>query len=157
VPTLSSFDYAVIRVVPRVEREEFVNAGVILFCRTRRYLGARIALDRDRLRPLAPEVDMDEIERHLAVIPLICSGSPAGGPIAALPIAERFHWLVSPRSTVIQVSPVHSGLSGDPEASLDRLLDEIVRPLTLTDGAGKRKGSGLAAEVTRSQEIHSQS
>ena len=114
MPTLSSFDYATIRVVPRVEREEFINAGVILFCRTRRFLGARIALDRERLAALAPSLDLGEVERQLGLIALICSGDPAGGPIAELPASGRFHWLVSPRSTVIQISPVHSGLCQDP-------------------------------------------
>ncbi len=128
MPARSSFDYAVIRVVPRVEREEFVNAGVILFSRTRRFLGAEIDLDRERLAVLAPWLDLDEVERQLALIPVICSGDPAGGPIAELPIWERFHWLVAPRSTVIQTSPVHSGLCQDPEAALVHLVDTLVRP-----------------------------
>jgi len=126
VPALDSFDYAVVRVVPRVEREEFSNAGVILFCRTRRYLGVRIALDTDRLRAFAPWLDPAEVEHHLAVIPLICAGDPAGGPIAQLPLAGRFHWLVAPRSTMIQPSPVHSGLCLDPEATLGHLLQSMV-------------------------------
>lgn len=128
MPALSSFDYAVVRVVPRVEREEFINAGVIVFCRTRRFLGACVALDRARLAVLAPEVDPAEVERHLALIPLVCSGDPAAGPIGRLPAAERFHWLVAPRSTVIQPSPSHSGLCRDPRAMLDHLFDTMVRP-----------------------------
>jgi len=136
-PEVSSFDYAIVRVAPRVEREEFVNVGVILICRTSPYLGARVELDRQRLAALAPDLDVDEIERQLALIPLICSGAPAGGEIAALPISERFHWLTSPRSTVIQVSPVHSGLSADPDAELEHLLDTMVR-LSTADPPLKR-------------------
>src|SRR5690349_15811564 len=94
----SSYDYAMVRVVPRVERGEFVNAGVILFCRTRRFLGARIALDADRLAALAPQVDIHELNRHLAIIPLVCAGGVGAGPIGLLPLADRFHWLVAPRS-----------------------------------------------------------
>lgn len=126
MPAPSSFDYAIIRVVPRVEREEFINAGIILFCRTRRFLGARLALNWRRLAALDPEIDPAEVEEHLALIPLLCSGDPAAGPLAALPQADRFHWLVAPRSSVIQCSPVHSGLSLDPQAALDHLLETIV-------------------------------
>ncbi len=126
MPAPSSFDYAIIRVVPRVEREEFINAGVILFCRTRRFLGARLALNWRRLVAIDPEIDPAEVEEHLALIPLLCSGDPAAGPLAALPQADRFHWLVAPRSSVIQCSPVHSGLSLDPQAALDHLLETIV-------------------------------
>ncbi len=123
---LDSFDYAMIRVVPRVEREEFVNAGVILFCRTRNFLGARIALDRLRLAALFPGLDLVEVERYLDLISLICAGGPDAGPIGQLPPAERFHWLVSPRSTIIQTSPVHSGLCTDSEATLNHLLETMV-------------------------------
>jgi hypothetical protein len=127
MPAPSSFDYAIVRVVPLVEREEFINAGVILFCRTCPFLGARIELDRERLAALAPWLDIPEVEQRLALIPLICRGDPAGGAVAALPLAERFHWLVAPRSTVIQTSPVHSGLCEDPGAELDHLIDTVVR------------------------------
>jgi len=126
----SSYDYAIVRVVPRVERAEFVNAGVILFCRTRRFLGARIALDAARLAALAPQVDIHELNRHLAIIPLVCAGGAGAGPIGRLPLAERFHWLVAPRSAMIQTSPVHSGLCNAPEAVLDALLDALVRPIS---------------------------
>ena len=126
MPDPDSFDYAVVRVVPRVDREEFLNAGIILFSRTRRYLGARIALDVERLRSFAPWADPDEVEMHLSAIPLICSGDPAGGPLAELPLAGRFHWLVAPRSTIIQTSPVHSGVCSDPEAMLDHLMRQMV-------------------------------
>ena len=126
MPALSSFDYTVVRVVPRVERGEFINAGVILFCRTLRFLGARVALDPERLRALAPGIDPAEVERPLAVIPLICRGDPLSGPIGRLEQAGRFHWLVSPRSTVVQTSPVHSGLCLDPEVTLEHLLETMV-------------------------------
>jgi hypothetical protein len=127
MPARSAFDYAVVRVVPHVERGEFVNAGVIVFCRTRRFLAARIELDAKRLMALAPLVDISSVERHLALIPLICEGGSEAGPIGLLPMAERFHWLVAPRSAMIQTSPVHSGLCTDPAAALDRLLERLVR------------------------------
>lgn len=126
MPALASFDYAVVRVVPRVEREEFINAGIILFCRTRRFLQGRVALDERRLAALAPHLDAAEIERHLNLIPLICSGDPAAGPIAGLSLAERFHWLVAPRSTIIQTSAVHTGLCLDPATTLDHLMQTMV-------------------------------
>ena len=127
MPTPSSFDYAIVRVVPRVERGEFVNAGVVLFCRTRHFLAARIELDERRLLAVAPGIDLDEVRRHLDTIPLICAGGPKAGPIGQLPQAERFHWLVAPRSAMIQTSPVHVGLCTDPRAALDRLLAKMVR------------------------------
>src|SRR6185295_17208214 len=126
VPALSSFDYAVIRVVPRVEREEFVNAGVLLFCLERDFLQARVEVDEPRLRALWPEIDVELVRQHLEAIPRICAGSPDAGPIARLSLRERFHWLVSPRSTVIQVSPVHSGLCESPERALDELFRRMV-------------------------------
>ncbi len=126
MPALSSYDYAVVRVVPRVERAEFVNAGVILFCRTRRFLDARIALDPARLLALDPQVEMAEVERHLALIPRICRGGRDDGPIGQLSQAERWHWLVAPRSTVIQTGPAHCGLCDDPAATLDRLVLTMV-------------------------------
>lgn len=126
MPGHNSFDYAIVRVVPHVERGEFINAGVILFCRTRRYLGARVALDRQRLAALAPDVDPDEVQEHLEAVVRIASGDPAGGPISRLTVAERFHWLVAPRSTVIQTSPAHSGLCDDPAALLDHLFATMV-------------------------------
>ena len=126
----SSYDYAIVRVVPRVERGEFINAGVILFCRTRRFLGARIELDVSRLAALAPQLDINEINRHLATIPLVCAGGVGAGPIGALPLAERFHWLVAPRSAMIQTSAVHSGLCAAPKAVLEQLLESLVRPIS---------------------------
>jgi hypothetical protein len=122
----SSFDYAVVRVVPRVERGELINAGAIVSCPTRSYLAARIALDIARLRALSPSTDVAEVEAALALIPLIAAGDPRGGPIAALARGERFHWLVAPRSAIIQTSPVHTGLCDEPGAALDRLIERLV-------------------------------
>ena len=127
MPALSSFDYAVLRVVPRVEREEFVNAGVLLFCLEKDFLAARIEVDEARLRALWHEVDVELVRQHLEAIPRICAGSPDGGPIARLSLRERFHWLVAPRSTIIQVSPVHAGLCESPERALDELFRQMVR------------------------------
>ncbi len=122
MPELSSFDYAIVRVVPRVERGEYLNVGVILFSRTRNFLDARFALDRERLCALEPQIDADEVERHLSLMLRVCQGGPESGPIGQLSPSERFHWLVSPRSTVIQVSPVHSGLCRDSETMLEHVL-----------------------------------
>jgi len=124
-----SYDYAIIRVVPRVDRDEFVNAGVILYCRSLGFLGARLALDRARLVALFPSAatELDTIEHALAQIPRLCAGDRDAGPLAALEQSERFQWLVSPRSTITQTSPVHSGLCDDPEETLQRLLDTAVR------------------------------
>jgi len=127
VPAPVSFDYAVVRVVPRVEREEFVNAGVILFCLQRGFLAARVELDRERLLALAPGADLEVIEEHLRAVPRICAGGEGSGPIGALTPRERFHWLVAPRSTVIQVSPVHTGLCDEPGRALEGLMDQMVR------------------------------
>jgi hypothetical protein len=127
VPAPVSFDYAVIRVVPRVEREEFVNTGVILFCLQRDFLAARVELDRERVRAIWPGADLEVLAEHLAAVPRICAGGEGSGPIGALSQRERFHWLVAPRSTVLQVSPVHSGLCEDPEKALEGLMDRMVR------------------------------
>ncbi len=122
----SSFDYAIVRVVPRVERGELINAGVILSCPTERYLAARIVLDVARLHALSPTTDAEEVEAALALIPLIAAGDPRGGPIASLPRGERFHWLVAPRSAMIQTSPVHTGICDPPGAALDQLIARLV-------------------------------
>jgi hypothetical protein len=122
----ASYDYALIRVVPRVERGECVNVGVVLFCRTRGFLGARIALDEARLLAFFPSANIEGIREELRAITKIAEGDPSAGPIAALSQAERFHWLVSPRSTIVQPSPVHSGLCDDPAAALDHLFQTIV-------------------------------
>ena len=124
----SSFDYAIVRVVPRVERGEQINAGVIVSCPTQAYLAARVDLDRARLHALAPSSDAAEIDAALAVIPLIAAGDPRAGPIAALPRGERFHWLVAPRSAIIQTSPVHTGLCDEPRDALDQLFERLVLP-----------------------------
>jgi hypothetical protein len=123
VPAPLAFSYAVVRAVPRVEREEFVNVGVILFCAERRYLGCRLRFDGARLAALAPGLDTAALECHLDALRAVCEGDPAGGPIAALSASERFHWMVAPRSASIQTSPVHSGLTEDPAAALERLFE----------------------------------
>ncbi len=123
---LNSYDYAIVRVVPCVERGEYINAGVILFCRTRRFLDALIYLDIQRLTVLFPAIDLDMVQRHLDIIPLVCAGSAEAGTIGQLSQSERFHWLVSPRSTIIQTSPAHSGLCTDPAATLEHLLKTMV-------------------------------
>ena len=123
MPERNSFEYATIRVVPRVDRAEFVNAGVILFCLSRNYLAARVEVNETRLRALWPELDLDAVARHLFAIPAVCQGE---GPIGELSRRERFRWLVSPRSTVIQISPVHAGLCETPEETLDDLFHQLV-------------------------------
>ncbi|HVK87044.1 MAG TPA: DUF3037 domain-containing protein [Kofleriaceae bacterium] len=124
-----TFDYAIVRVVPRVERGEQINAGVILSCATRGFLAAKLALDHARLRALDPAIDVAEVEAALASIPWIAAGDPRGGPLAALPRSERFHWLVAPRSAIIQTSPVHTGLCDEPGDALDQLLARLVLPV----------------------------
>jgi hypothetical protein len=126
VLTSASFDYAVLRVVPRVERQEFLNVGVLVFCRERRFLGTRVELDELRLRALWPEVDVDLVRQHLNAIVRICAGEPAAGPIARLSQSERFHWLTSPRSTVMQTSAVHTGVCEATDALVDRLYAQLV-------------------------------
>jgi Protein of unknown function (DUF3037) len=126
VPVTPSYDYAILRVVPSVEREEFVNAGVILYCAELAFLSCRVHIDEARLGALWPALDLDLIRRHLDAFPRICGGDAAAGPIASLSRGERFLWLVAPRSTVIQISPVHSGVSESPEATLDEILRRLV-------------------------------
>ena len=121
-----AYDYSVIRVVPDVARGEFLNAGVVLFAKTHGALLSRIALDERRLMALAPDADMAVIRAHLESIERICAGGEAAGPHAQLSASERFHWLTAPRSTVIQLSSVHSGICDDPEAEADRLFDRLV-------------------------------
>ncbi len=122
----ASFDYAVLRVVPRVEREEFINAAVVVFCLEKRYLDARVALNPERLRALWPDADTDLIRQHLDAIPRICSGDPSAGPIALLSQRERFHWLTSPRSTILQPGPVHTGVCDETGDLLDRLTKQFL-------------------------------
>jgi hypothetical protein len=125
-PARHPFAYAIVRVVPRVERGESMNAGIVLLCRPRRFLGARVALDEARLRALDPGCDPAEVRAHLDVVERIAAGDQAAGPIAALTQAERFHWLVSPSSTIIQPSESHTGLTADPAATLDHLFATLV-------------------------------
>ncbi len=125
---MSLFEYAVLRVVPRVEREEFINAGVILHCQKANFLDARIHLDRDRLRALDPTADPEAVQAHLETVRLVCAGGPEAGAIGLLSAGQRFGWLVAPRSTVVQASPVHTGFAGDPGEALERLMDAMVHP-----------------------------
>lgn len=116
------FEYAVIRVVPRVERGEMLNAGVVVYAKSFRYLRARIALDEGRLAALDPRVDLDAVRAGLRAFERACTE----GPLAELPLGDRFRWLTAPRSTIVQPGPVHTGLTGDPAADLDRLFDQLV-------------------------------
>ncbi len=125
-PDRVPFAYAIVRVVPRVERGEFLNAGIVLLCRPRRFLGARVAFDEARLRALDPTCDGQAVFAHLALIERIAAGDPSAGPIARLSKPERFHWLVSPTSTIIQVSDAHPGLTADPAATLAHLFRTLV-------------------------------
>jgi hypothetical protein len=125
-PRRNAFSYAILRVVPSVERGERINAGVVLFCRQRGFLNARVALDERRLAALAPELDAGVVRAHLDGLVRVAEGEPAAGPIAALPQSERFGWLVAPSSTVVQPSEVHTGLCEDPARTLDELFDELV-------------------------------
>lgn len=120
------FAYVTIRVVPRVEREEFVNVGVVLFSRPRKFLGVQARLDEVRLRALWPELDLAAVQRQIDVIRLVVAGDPAGGAIARLPAAERFGWLAAPASTILQPGPVHAGLASDPQAALHELFADLV-------------------------------
>ncbi len=120
------FEYAIVRVVPRVERGERFNAGIIVHSRPHRFLGAMAHLDPALLRALAPDCDADLVRPHLDAITLIAAGDPAGGPIAKLSPAERFHWLVSPSSTIVEISPVHTGMTANPAAELERLFRTMV-------------------------------
>lgn len=122
----ASFDYALLRVVPRVERQEFINAGVVVYCPEKRYLAARVRLHEARLKALWPEVDLVLVAQHLEAVERICAGDPAAGPIAQLSQRERFHWLTSPRSTIIQPSPVHTGVCDATDALLDRLEKQFL-------------------------------
>jgi hypothetical protein len=128
VRDLDSYDYAIVRVVPRVEREEFVNVGVIVSCPSRNFLEARIVLDEQRLIALDPTLDMEAVRAHTDSIRAICAGGEQAGPLASLSQRERFHWLVAPRSTIIQTSPVHTGKCDDPIKLIDHLVDKMVRP-----------------------------
>ena len=126
MPARSPFQYAALQIVPRVERGERVNAGVVLFCRPLRFLGARTQLDEALLGALSPNCDPAAVREQLRVMELIAAGDPAAGAIAALPPSERFHWLVAPASTIVQPGPVHTGLTADPAVELDHLFAKLV-------------------------------
>jgi hypothetical protein len=121
-----AFDYLIVQVVPRVDRDERLNVGVILFCPAAAYLGCRIALDEQRLRALAPDVDVAALAGQLEAVRAVAAGEANAGPIARLPPSERFHWLSAPRSTIVQPSPPHAGLCDDPAAALDHLFKTAV-------------------------------
>lgn len=123
MPDRFPYEYAVVRVVPRVERDEFINAGLIVFAKQQRLLVARVDLNDDRLRALWPDVDVATVRQHLQAIKKICAGDATAGPIARMSQSERFHWLTTPRSTVIQTSPIRTGLSSD----LAQLPDDLER------------------------------
>jgi hypothetical protein len=127
VRDLRTYDYAIVRVVPRVERGEFVNAGIIISCDVERILEAAIELDENALLALDGGVDLDAVRGALAVIPLICAGGTGAGPLGRLSARERFHWLVSPKSTIVQTSPVHTGRCGDLAAALEHLMGTMIR------------------------------
>jgi hypothetical protein len=121
-----AFSYAVLRLVPRVERGEQINVGVIVFCRPQQYLGVRTGLDEQRALALWPELDLGPVRDHLAAIERIAAGDTAAGPIAQLDLTARFHWLTAPASTIVQPSDVHAGICADPAAELEKLYGELV-------------------------------
>lgn len=127
MPADFTYDYAIVRVVPRVDRGEQVNVGVILSCADTDFLDARIEIDEAALRALDPDIDLAAVRANLDVIPAVCRGGPEAGPIGLLPPRNRFRWLVSPRSTIIQPSAVHTGRTTDPAACLEHLMDRLVR------------------------------
>jgi len=122
-----TYDYAIVRIVPRVERGEQINVGVILSCPEMDFLEARIEVNEARLLALDPSIDLETMRANLATIPAVCRGGAEAGPIGELPPRGRFRWLVSPRSTIIQTSPAHTGRTADPAAALERLLEKVVR------------------------------
>lgn len=124
---LEVFEYALLRVVPRVERGERINAGVVLYCRARSFVRARTHLDEERLRALDPDVDVAGVRAALGAVERVCRGGSEAGQASREDAGRRFRWLIAPRSTVLQPGPVHTGLTGDPEAEVDRLLDLLVR------------------------------
>ena len=126
MPGAEPFQYAVLRVVPRVERGEAINAGVVVFCRPKRFLGARAELDEELLAALSPGCDADEVRAQLETLVAVAEGRSEGGHVAEMPQSERFHWLTAPASTIVQSSPVHTGLTADPGAELNRLFAALV-------------------------------
>ena len=127
MPDRFLYDYAIIRVVPKVEREEFINVGAIVSCGTKKFLEARIEIDEQRLMAIDSTLDLEMIRNHLAVIPIICAGGKDSGAIGQLPQRERFHWLVAPRSTIVQTSRVHTGFCQNLPVAIEHLLDTMVR------------------------------
>jgi hypothetical protein len=150
MPERSPFQYTILRVVPRIERGECMNVGVVLFCRQRRFLGCRIELDEARLAAFAPDLDPAAVRPHLDAIALVVSGDPEAGALARLPPSDRFGWVAAPASTVIQPSEVHTGLSDDPERTLEHLFSSLVpvRPPT-ADSGPLRSGSRSSGGSTR--------
>lgn len=128
-PERVTFEYAVVHVVPRVDRGEVMNAGVLVYSRPRDYLGAAMWLDRDRLRALDPGADSEGIERALQAVADVCESTPGCGPAGREELGSRFRWLTAPRSTVVQTGPAHTGLTADPAAELQRLLELLVKPV----------------------------
>jgi hypothetical protein len=124
-----AYEWTVLRVVPRVERGEFVNAGVAVYCQQLDYLAAEVELDEARLRALDPDADVAAVRRHLDAVVELCAGTPAAGANGRRPPGDRFRWLAAPRSTVVQAAPLHTGLTDAPAAELQRLMDIMVRPL----------------------------
>jgi hypothetical protein len=126
VPAREDFQYAIVRVVPHVERGECLNAGVVLFCRRLGFLGAKTELDEAALAALAPGCEAEDVRAHLATLERVAAGASDGGPIAALPPSERFHWLTAPSSTIVRSSAVHTGLTSDPAGELEHLFERLV-------------------------------
>jgi hypothetical protein len=147
-----TYDYSIVRVVPRVDRGERINVGVILSCSEMNFLDARIELDEAALRALDPAVDITAIRANLNTIPAVCRGGPEAGPIGELPARGRFRWLVSPRSTIIQPSAVHTGRTSDPVASLEHLMDRVVRRPSVTGRSPQRPDGRSKKPPRRTQE-----
>ncbi len=126
MPEPNPFEYAIVRVVPHVEREEFMNVGVIVFCRAARFLQARLKLDTQRLTTLAPDLDPATVQEQLDLVHWLCAGGPGTGEIGALPQPDRFRWITSPRSTSLQFSAIHCGLCDDPHMALDEIFDKMI-------------------------------
>ena len=126
MPERRPFQYTILRLVPRIERGECVNVGVVLFCRQQAFLGARIHLDEDRIHALAPELELDEVRPHLEAIGAVLAGDPAAGELARLSPSDRFGWIAARSSTVIQASEVHTGMTDDPAATLEHLCAQLV-------------------------------
>lgn len=146
MPEHSSYDYALVRVMPYVERGECINVGVLLFCRTQNFLGTLTCLDAPRLLALAPDLDLETVQRQLDLLHLICKGVAETGRIGQMSLSERFHWLVSPRSTIIQTSAVHSGLGHDPEEVLSHLFQTLV---LLPDPSASARPGQFVTEKSR--------